>query len=233
MQPISTLAPLGETSLIPECAANTQHILVVEDDDAMARCLRRIAGSFGAVTVEATVSGAINQVLHHPIWSAFIVDLCLLDGTGLDVVSSVRADNHDVAVLILTGHSEHRAINAAFDLRAQYLDKPATRAQIETFLVSATRPSRKCNSGSDPPQTTLAELGGLIDEKLARLARNYNLTRIDVDVIRACLHGYSGKEYIERQGLSVNTYKRRARRALRKLGMSSVGEVRDCLLRSL
>jgi DNA-binding NarL/FixJ family response regulator len=233
MQPSSTLGSLGNGPLDQARTKNTPQILIVEDDDAMAHCLECIAGSFGAVMVEATVSGALHRVVANPIWSALIVDLCLPDGSGLDVVSCVRGYSQDAAVLILTGHSGHRAIHAAFDLRALYLDKPATCAQIETFFAWAVRRPRNCDLPPNEPPATLAEPRGLINEKLAMLATRYNFTAIDVEVVRACLEGYSGKEYIEHQKLSVNTYKRRVRRMLRKLGASSVGEVRDRLLRSL
>jgi DNA-binding NarL/FixJ family response regulator len=233
MQPLSTFRSLGDVKLGAACGKDTRRILIVEDDDATARSLECIAANFGNTTVEATVGGALHQVVENPIWDAFIVDIGLRDGSGLDVVSCVRADDRDAAVLILTGRSEHRSINAAFDLRAQYLDKPATCTQIEAFLASAMQPRLGPNLSPDERPAELAAPGGLIDERLASLANSYNFTTLDVDVVHACLHGYSGKEYVEHRKLSVNTYKRRVRRLLRKLGASSVGEVRDRLLRSV
>jgi CheY-like chemotaxis protein len=129
-------------------ADTTRRILIVEDSAAMARCLAGIAKSFGSVTVEATVSGALEQLAGHSTWIAFIVDLGLPDGSGLDVVSVIRARDRNVPALILTGDNGHDAINATFDLRAQYLVKPATHAQIERFLCAV---KERRNATPAPP----------------------------------------------------------------------------------
>jgi CheY-like chemotaxis protein len=112
-------------------AETTRRILIVEDNAAVAGFLASIAKNVGEVTVEATVGGALEQLASHATWVAFIIDLGLPDGSGLAVVSHVRAKDRDVPTLVLSGNNEHDAINAAFDLRAQYLAKPATHAQIE------------------------------------------------------------------------------------------------------
>jgi ActR/RegA family two-component response regulator len=116
-------------------------ILIVEDNAARTRCVAGIAKKFESVTVDATVSGALEQFADHPTWIAFIVDLGLPDGSGLGVGSRARAMDRNVSALILTGDNAHDAINATFDVRAQYRAKPAKREEIEPSLVSATERS--------------------------------------------------------------------------------------------
>jgi DNA-binding NarL/FixJ family response regulator len=210
-----------------------RRILIVEDNAAMARSLAGIAKNFGNVTVEATVGGAMERLASHATWIAFIVDLGLPDGSGLEVVSDIRARDQKVPALVLTGNHEHDAINAAFDLRAQYLEKPARASQIRQFLASAKERALGRPLLRNEPPTPLRDPSRLIiEECIARLARSSELTPIDVDMIDACLHGFSRKEYVDAHGISVNTYKKRVRRALRKVGASSLGEVRDRLLKS-
>jgi DNA-binding response OmpR family regulator len=115
-------------------ADTTLRTLIVEDNCAMARCLARIGKNFGSVTFQATVSGAFQQLVGRPVWSAFIVDLVLQDGSGLDVLSRIRAADRSVPALILTGNRDHDVINAAFDLRAQYLAKPRHARRSSSFL---------------------------------------------------------------------------------------------------
>jgi DNA-binding NarL/FixJ family response regulator len=206
---------------------STPRILIVEDDAAMARSLAGIAKSFGVVTVEPTLRGALAQAAGRVLWSAFIVDLCLPDGSGLDFL---RTRAWDIPTLVLSGYGDHDAINSVFELRAQYLSKPATRVQIAQFLGSvAERPSARAPSASE----LMLSYERVIAERVEKVAKSFGLTQLDVDLIHACLHGLSGKEYIEARALSVNAYKRRVRRVLRKLGAYSMGEVRDRLLKSL
>jgi|HubBroStandDraft_1064217.scaffolds.fasta_scaffold03873_13 two-component system response regulator DevR len=209
-----------------------RRILIVEDNAAMARCLAGIAKNFGSVSVEATVCGALEQLTGHWPWTAFIVDLGLPDGSGVEVVSAIRARDGNVPALVLTGNHEHDAINAAFDLRSQYLAKPARRVQIEQFLNPTT--ARPLSDAPSPTVSTTPLRDPIIriEERLARLAESCKLTPIEVDLVEARLRGFSGKEYVENHLVSVNTYKTRVRRALRKLGAHSLSEVSDRLLRS-
>jgi DNA-binding response OmpR family regulator len=87
------------------------HILIVEDDPPMARCLAGIVKTFGTVTVERTVSGAVAHLsfINRPLGAA-IVDLGLPDGSGLTVVSRIRAADANVAILILTGQGDQRQL---------------------------------------------------------------------------------------------------------------------------
>lgn len=213
-------------------AHTTPGILIVEDSAAMARCLAGIAKKFGSVTVEATVRGALERFASHSTWLAFIVDLGLPDGSGIEVLSHIRARDPNVPGLVLTGNNEHDAINAAFDLRAQYLAKPATHAQIEQFLGPTTARQLNNAASSTASTTPLRDPIICIEERLARLAQSCKLTPIEVDLVEARLRGWSGKEYVEAHMLSVNTYKSRVRRALRKLGAHSFGDVRERLLRA-
>jgi DNA-directed RNA polymerase specialized sigma24 family protein len=124
-------------------------------------------------------------------------------------------------------------LGSARNTQAQYLAKPATHAQIEQFLASATEcPLSRAVLPSEP-LVLLRDHGRNIAEQVEKLAKTCSLTTIEVDLVDACLHGFSRKEYIEAHGVSVNTYKKRVRLALQKLSASSLDEVRDRLLRSL
>jgi DNA-binding NarL/FixJ family response regulator len=212
-------------------ADTTLRILIVEDNAALARCLARIGGHFGSVAVESTVCGALNVFTGDVSWSAFIVDLGLPDGSGLEFLTHTRTIDGSVPALILSGRCDRDAVSAAFDLRAQYLIKPAVRSQIESFLTSAQQRRLKRTLG--PHGDSLLRQGGsgFVHEQLAKLASR-KLTAFDVDLLHAYLNGHSRKEYVDTQRLSLNTYKRRVRRVLRKLGASSLREVNENFLRA-
>jgi hypothetical protein len=73
----------------------------------------------------------------------------------------------------------------------------------------------------------------LIRARIEELARRYGLSAEEAHLVEASLRGFSGKEYVHAMALSVNTYKTRVRRTLRKVGAGSLGQVRDLLLRAL
>jgi len=137
-------------NVLCEKSASRPRILVVEDDMGMGRALaltlKRVGGE---ATVVGTVSEAREQLAQLAAWDGLILDLYLPDGPGLDVLAWVRAKGPDFPVLIHTGHSEHDAINDAFDLRAWYLEKPSTACQIERFLGFVRVTVHEC---SGPPQ---------------------------------------------------------------------------------
>jgi ActR/RegA family two-component response regulator len=97
----------------------TPRILIMEAKGATVRFLARIAKTFGTVSVEATVSCALEHLSVTGALGAAIVDLGLPDSSGLNVVSRVRATDATVADLIPTEQGDGSAINAAFDLRAR------------------------------------------------------------------------------------------------------------------
>ena len=49
----------------------------------------------------------------------------------------------DLPVLVLTGDPDHPAIDAAYEFRAQILEKPATSAQLEQFFRFAQQDARR------------------------------------------------------------------------------------------
>jgi DNA-binding NarL/FixJ family response regulator len=212
-------------------ADTTLRILIVEDNVAMARSLAGIAKNFGNVTVEATVSGALEQLASHAIWIAFIVDLGLPDGSGFTVVSNIRARDRSVPALVLTGNREHDAINAAFDLRAHYLNKPVTRAQITQFLAWSTgRPLRRECS----PTGALGPLREVVDTPALKVRSGENALPARCD--RACrfvlspaeekvyailVQGASNRQIAQYLHLSVETIRTHVQHILSKLAVDS------------
>ena len=117
--------------------------LVVEDDPGLGRSLKRVIGNWGGnATVVGSVHSACRELAGSNGWTGLIVDLHLPDGSGQAVIQQARDEAMAVPALILTAHVEREAINAALELEAQFLAKPATTAQIQNFLRSAERRSR-------------------------------------------------------------------------------------------
>ncbi len=209
----------------------TRRILIVEDSAAMARCLAGIAKNFASASVEATVSGALEQLASHWPWIAFIVDLGLPDGSGLEVVSEIRARDWNVPALVLTGNHDHDAINAAFDLRAQYLNKPVARAQITQFLAWATGRSLRrerllagaLGSLREDMDTPALKARSGENALLARcdLACQYVLSPAEEKVYAILIQGASNRQIAQHLHVSVETVRTHVRHILSKLAVDS------------
>jgi DNA-binding NarL/FixJ family response regulator len=193
-------------------------ILLVEDDAlaraAIARLLKGVVDVVGASTIaEARVA------LRTRAWGGFVVDVTLPDGNGLDLLAEMRVGNARVPALVVTEHCTQAFVNRAFSLRASYLCKPYPPRDLVSF-------AKRSVAGE-------VSLGAGLSEAVERLAERHGLTTREVEFVSASMRGVAPKELVSALGISMNTYKSQVRKALRKMGASSLGEVRDAVLGEL
>jgi DNA-binding response OmpR family regulator len=176
-------------------AAARLRILVVEDDPGFGRCIARIVDRCaGDATVVHTVRSAIEELGDVVAWTALIADVSLPDGSGLDILKRWRTLQGAVPALILTGLLDRDVANAAFDLRAQYLVKPATTSQLEQFLrlIQSSADDLSCFEGGVRPDLP-EDLHKLVLDVL-RAAANQDVARDEYSHCLALLaRGASGR----------------------------------------
>jgi FixJ family two-component response regulator len=107
----------------------------------------------------------------------------------------------------------------ALVLDAQCMQKPVVSPLVRVFVQRAL--SLRSDTAAD------------LDERITDLVRRFDLSAREAGLLGAVLHGISEKEYACARGISINTCKTYARRALAKIGALSLGDVRDGVLRSL
>ncbi|MGE0043827.1 MAG: response regulator transcription factor [Vicinamibacterales bacterium] len=154
-------------------------VLLVEDDERLRTRLLRALEERG---FEARGAGDRTEALamatdDSPEYA--IVDLRLPDGTGLDVVSGLRAIDPSTRIVVLTGYgSIATAVEAVRLGAADYLTKPADADQIVAVLLGTAQPASGEPGQVEVPslarvewehiQRVLADCGGNIS-KAARL----------------------------------------------------------------
>jgi DNA-binding response OmpR family regulator len=205
----------------PKPGTNHAHFLIVEDNELFGRTLRDKLRPWGEASLARDYCEALCAT-RSAAYSAVFLDVWLPRGSGLDVLAELRRLHPKTPAMVLTGYFEQADSVTACALGAQYVVKPISMLALQAFTAQAA-------SLEKPPAGSSSTIAG----RLQDIAKLYGLTPAECDLIDACLHGLSRKEYIEVRTLSINTYKARARRALRKLSACSLGEVRDRLLRSL
>jgi two-component system response regulator RegA len=129
----------------PLAGVTDRSLLIVDDDQPflvrLARALER--RGFAVKTAETVASGIAAAKSSPPAFA--LLDLRLADGSGLDVVSAVRAARPDSRIVMLTGYGNIATAVAAVKAGAvDYLAKPADADQVVAALLARA-------SGLPPP----------------------------------------------------------------------------------
>ena len=126
MGDVAALANLAERSL-----------LIVDDDKSFVqRLARAMEGRGFDVRIAEAVSEGLQQVERSaPAYA--VVDMRLGDGTGLDVISALKARRPDARAIVLTGYGNiATAVNAIKLGAIDYLAKPADADDVVAALLA-------------------------------------------------------------------------------------------------
>ncbi|NYZ13447.1 ActR/PrrA/RegA family redox response regulator transcription factor [Azospirillum sp. RWY-5-1] len=116
--------------------------MLIVDDDApfrtrLARAMEK--RGFNVVAVESVQLGM--EVAQESAPAFAVVDLRLADGSGLDVVKTLRDARPDARIVMLTGYGNIATAVAAVKAGAvDYLPKPADADAVESALLADGRP---------------------------------------------------------------------------------------------
>lgn len=132
-----------------------RHLLVIEDDEDLARTLRRSFERRGYVVSHAIDPGELDAFLDSPPDAGLphfaLVDLKLGTESGLGCVKVLSERSPETVVVVLTGYASIATAVEAIKLGASnYLPKPANSDEIEAAFGKTEADA----SISLPPQTT-------------------------------------------------------------------------------
>ena len=129
-------AEKGPSERIPE----DRSLLIVDDDKPFLTRLARAMENRG-FQVRAASSVAEGLALIGDFAPAFaVIDMRLTDGSGLDVISELKATRPDARGIILTGYGNIVTAVTAVKLGAfDYLAKPADADEIFAALMATQR----------------------------------------------------------------------------------------------
>ena len=118
-------------------ADNAQSLLLVDDDkpyrERLARALEK--RGFTVEQAESVEHGSDLARQHRPRYA--VLDLRLLDGSGLDIVATLRDVSPDCRIVMVTAYGNIATAVAAVKAGAvDYLSKPTDADAIEAALLS-------------------------------------------------------------------------------------------------
>lgn len=120
--------------------SQVQRILVVEDDAAVSQILGVTLEQAGFAVTKARSVAAAQTALTLVPFDACVVDMHLPDGTGLDLLGSLRTTNADLPVVMLSGVRQNTLIDATMKLGAKaYVTKPFSPAKLTSIVRQWTR----------------------------------------------------------------------------------------------
>jgi two-component system, response regulator RegA len=157
-------------------------LLIVDDDEPFRnRLVRAMERRDFVVRSAAGVAEAIEIARQDPPAFA-VVDLKLLDGSGLDIVPELREFRDDMRVVILTGYGNIATAVAAVKSGAvDYLAKPADADEIEAALMAAPdshpEPPEKPMSADRVRWEHIQRVFELCDRNVSETARRLNMHR--------------------------------------------------------
>jgi DNA-binding NarL/FixJ family response regulator len=187
---------------------STGSFLVVEDDQQTSQMLLRLLGRIRPTEVVNSVREARRILAPWKRWTGLVVDVGLPDGSGMDVVTDARQRYPLLPVLVLTGRNDRGVINRSFELRAEFVVKPAEGAELLGFVRRAIAFER----------VPIDRVAWVIDE----VARNYGLTTRESELIAACVSNTPRVRLAEQLGVTDNTLKSQIRSLLRKTGCETL-----------
>lgn len=218
-------------------------ILVVDDEPLATRSLERVLRARGArVTSRSSAPDALEAVQDATTpFDAAVVDYCLLDRFGLEVISALRSGYYPCCALMITGVRNvdygRKAIEAGAD---DFLTKPF---DVHEFLHAVERVIQRTHSWrwrlagarSDEPSATAPPFrparapsspgrsGPLLSLEAccAALAERGGLSMRERQILEGVLTGRKNVDIAHDLGITPRTVKYHSGNALRKLGVMS------------
>ncbi len=186
-------------------------ILIVEDDDVLARTLGRYVALFARPLIMTTARQARETLREEPDIAAGIFDVGLPDENGLDLIAEVRRNHPRLPVLVLTGQLRPDYVNRAAELGARFVSKYDEGSRIAHIVMQFAQAALP-----DDERLTLV---------IADFCRTHGLTREESEIVRCFVMGAPREELAVQTRTNENTLKSRVRAILRKSRARSLEEI--------
>lgn len=210
---IVLLAPLKGTRLHPRT------ILIIEDvKSTLAWLVSIVSEVFPAAAVAtAETLAAARDACNQNDFDLLLLDLGMPDGSGLDLIRSLRKSSADSPYIVVTTiFDEDEFVRSALRLGANgYLLKDDAREDMVRNLRNLTQ--------SRPPVSTRA-LNRILGHYQPDTADMIALTAREEDVLRFIAKGYNVSETADMLNLTSNTVKGYLKTVYSKLNISTRAE---------
>lgn len=169
--------------------------MLVDDHALVRRGFRRLLEDDAAIVVVGEASDGDEAIrLATSLKPRVVVMDCAMRGTsGLAATRAILGSMPDIAILMLSMHSEETLVRQALDAGARgYVLKDA----LDLDLAGAVKRAAAGETVLDPKLSRRASVKG---------ARNHGLTARELEVLQLICDGLTNRAIAEKLDLSVNT----------------------------
>ena len=105
-------------------------ILLIEDDEQLARFLMRFLNSEGYLTDYANGQKEALRLFEENTYGCVLLDISLKDGNGYSICAAIKAQN-DTPVIFITASADEACTVAGFEIGVDdYIGKPFGTASV-------------------------------------------------------------------------------------------------------
>lgn len=196
-------------------------IWIVEDNAVYRSAVMRALDATKSLRCEqqfangTSMVNALKKAVGGPLPDVLLLDAGLPDGSGLDLIPSIRDLAPECRVLILTVFEDAEKITQAICNGAQgYLLKNAPIEELITGIHQAL-------SGGVPMTPRIAHRVLELFSRFAPKQSDYGLSQREKDTLELMVQGFIRKEIADRLGLSLHTVDTYLRGIYRKLEVNT------------
>jgi DNA-binding NtrC family response regulator len=118
--------------------STANRILVVDDEASVADALNLVLGERGHKVKSAQSVGEADALLKSYPFDLVFTDLRLPDGSGIDLLTRIKADSPETEIILMTAHGSLELTIEAIKRGAfYYLEKPFTPDQALVLAAQA------------------------------------------------------------------------------------------------
>jgi FixJ family two-component response regulator len=196
-------------------------LLVVEDEEAVFRCLERIVSRYRPVRHAKTFDQACAELKSRTRFCGFLFDRALADreNGGTELLAIVQRDYAAVPAALVTGQVDLAIVNEVAALGATMLSKPLDEHALLPFL-----------------QRVIAHEHGFasdFSERLNAVSRGFRFSPREHEILAWFVAGGTREGYLAFTGMAESTFKTHVKHVLGKSSTSSLSETVSISLRRI
>ena len=153
-------------------------ILLVEDDEQLAKFLMRFLNSEGYQTDYANGQRDALRLFEENVYDCILLDISLKDGNGYSVCAAVKAAG-DTPVIFITASADEACTVAGFEIGADdYIGKPFGTRELLARMKNVMRRAQKSSPLLHCGSVTIDPIKGIVyknGSELAMSALEYRL----------------------------------------------------------